>query len=131
MDTRTIEIKNVHETDGDLYVLETDNDIPFSIQRIFYIQNVPANKKRGGHASKTSDFVYICLRGKVKVCIDNGIRQQFFLLEKANHALYLPKETWMEFYEFSEDALLLTLASEKYEENDYFNNYEEFVREKQ
>ncbi len=128
-DCRLISISMIKDMDGQLCVAETRAQIPFEIKRIFVIQNVPSNATRGNHANKTSEFIYICLKGNMTVVTDTGENKREFVLQADDKALYLPVLTWMQIRDFSDDAILLVLASEPYKTKDYCNTYEEFLKE--
>jgi dTDP-4-dehydrorhamnose 3,5-epimerase-like enzyme len=129
MDARMISINQIKEEEGELLVAEAEEQIPFNMKRVFCISNVPCGSERGNHASKNSKFVYICLRGSVKVNLDDGREQRTFLLEQSDKGLFLPARTWMKVFDFSEDALLLVLASELYSADEYYENYSTYLKE--
>lgn len=130
MEAGIIPIKQIQESDGKLSVVESIKHLPFIIKRIFYISDVPSGSERGNHASITSEFFYICLRGAVKIDIDTGEKFQTFILSSDDNGLFLPRKTWMRIYDFSSDALLLVLASEPYSAAEYYENYNTFKRGK-
>lgn len=130
MKVQLIPINKITESDGNLCVVETSKEIPFEVKRVFWIQNVPENGVRGNHANRVSDYIYICLQGSVFVHTDDGYEKKDFYLKGSDRGLYLPKATWMQIQNFSKDALLLVLASKPYKKEDYYNNYEIFLREK-
>ena len=123
-----IQFKMIQEPDGTLTVAEVGESLPFLVKRFFMISDVPPGGKRGEHACKNSDFVYFCVNGSLKVLLDNGIRQEEYFLERGNRGLFVPRMTWMKIHEFSQDAVLLILASEKYETGQYYNNYTDFQK---
>lgn len=129
LECKLISITTIKDTDGQLCVAETKNQIPFEIKRIFTIQNVPSNAIRGNHANRKSQFVYICLKGSITVVTDTGEQKREFKLQDCDKALYLPTLTWMQIKDFSEEAILLVLASEPYEKKDYCDTYKEFLKE--
>ena len=119
-----IRFKMNQDPDGTLTVAESGNELPFLVKRFFMISDVPPDGKRGEHACKNSDFVYLCAHGSVKVLLDDGIkREEYILRQDEGCGVFVPKMTWMEIYEFSEDAVLLVLASEKYETGQYYSDY--------
>ena len=123
-----IQFKIIQEPDGTLTVAEVGELLPFLVKRFFMISDVPPDGKRGEHACKNSDFVYFCVNGSLRVLLDNGIRQEEYFLERGNRGLFVPRMTWMKIYEFSKDAVLLILASEKYETGQYYSDYASFQK---
>lgn len=115
---------------GHLVIAEGGKDIPFEIKRIFYIYGSDANVVRGKHANRKSQFVLINVSGssKVKVCDGKGT-ETIFQLNRPHIGIYLPKMIWKEMYDFSEDSVLLCLASEHYDPNEYIRDYDDYVRE--
>lgn len=130
MNVKLIPIKQIKEFDGNLVVVESMQEVPFQIKRIFCICDVPPTKERGNHASKNSAFFYVCLRGTAKINVDDGKEKKTFTLNMPNVGLYLPPEVWMKIFDFSEDAVFLVLASETYSKNKYYDNYQTFIKEK-
>lgn len=114
---------------GMLVALEEYNDIPFSIKRVYYMYNTKHNIHRGFHAHKNLEQILICIHGSCKILLDNGKGEKKVVsLEKPYEGLFIPHEIWREMYDFSSDAVLLVLASEPYQEEDYIRNYDEFLK---
>ena len=130
MKCRLIEFKQIDEEDGSLVFLEGMCEVPFAMKRVFYIFHNPKEAVRADHANKNTDFVLIAVHGSVKVEVDDGIKKQTFLLNTPNQGLYIPHMTWMRTSDFKDEAVLLALASEKYEKNQYYEDYEEFLKVK-
>lgn len=127
---KEIDLKAIRETDGSIVIAEAMKEVPFLIKRIFCISDVPVGETRGEHASKSTDFFYICLRGSLKIETDDGREKKTYKFDSSDKGLFLPKKTWMKIYDFSPDAILLTLASEAYCADDYYENYDVFIAEK-
>ena len=113
---------------GMLVALEEQKDIPFEIKRVYYMYDTKAEVRRGFHAHKKLEQILICIHGKCKVLLDNGYEKTIVPLEIPYEGLYLSSNVWREMYDFSRDAVLMVLASEYYDENDYIRDYEEFIR---
>ncbi len=114
---------------GELVVIEGGADIPFAIQRIFYIYGSDSDVVRGNHANKKTQFVLVNVQGTSKVrVIDRNKNEQIFVLEKPNQGLYLPTGLWKEMYDFSADSVLLVLASEHYDPEEYIRSIEDYWR---
>ena len=114
---------------GHLVIVEGEKDIPFAIKRIFYIYGSDKDVIRGQHANKQSEFVLINVAGtsKVKVKAGKG-NESIFCLNRPYTGVYLPRMVWKEMYDFSEDSVLLCVASTAYDPSEYIRNYDEFVR---
>ena len=107
---------------GKLTVIE--KELPFAVVRAYYIYDVPADIIRGGHRHLTTRQVFIAVSGRCVIKCDNGDRQDEFVLSTPEQYLLVEPEDWHEMYEFSEDCVLLVLASWKYDANDYiFEKY--------
>ena len=111
---------------GMLVALEEYKDIPFEIKRVYYMYDTKADVHRGFHAHKNLEQILICIHGTCKIRLDNGKEKKIVSLEKPYEGLYVANDMWREMYDFSEDAVLLVLASEPYREEDYIRNYDEF-----
>ncbi len=115
---------------GNLVVVEGSGiDIPFEVKRVFYIYGSDKNVIRGRHANRKTEFVMINVCGKSKVKVDNGFEQKEIELNRPRMGLYLSTMVWKDMYDFSEDSVLLVLASEHYQAEEYIRNYKEFIRE--
>ncbi len=114
---------------GHLVIVEGAQDIPFDIKRIFYIFGSDADVVRGRHANLRSEFVLINVAGKSKVRVKDGRgNEAVFALNRPHTGIYLPSMVWKEMYDFSEDSVLLVLASEHYDPDEYIRDYEDFAR---
>ena len=115
------------EDEGYLSFMEKDNQVPFNIQRVYYIYDVKNDAVRGKHAHKKTKQILFCLKGRVKIILDNGVEHETITLDSPYTGIYLDKMMWHEMLSFTKDTVLLVLASEKYNENDYIRNYAAFV----
>lgn len=123
-----LEFKQYGDNKGHLVVVEGIQDIPFDIKRIFYIYGSDKNVIRGQHANKKSQFVLINVAGTSKLRVDDGKGNEIiFSLNRPHTGIYLPTLVWKDMYDFSEDSVLLCLASEHYDSNEYIRDYTEFV----
>ena len=114
---------------GKLVVVEGSQDIPFKIERVFYIYGSDSEVVRGQHANRESEFVLINVGGTSKVRIDNGHSEAIIELNKPMMGLYIPTMVWKDMYDFSEDSILLVLASTHYNGKEYIRDYEEYKKE--
>jgi len=112
---------------GMLVALEQYGDIPFEIKRVYYMYQTKKDVRRGFHAHKSLQQILVWIHGSCKVLLDNGTEKKTVSLERPYEGLYVANNMWREMYNFSEDAVLLVLASEMYQEEDYIRDYEEFL----
>jgi dTDP-4-dehydrorhamnose 3,5-epimerase-like enzyme len=115
--------------DGTISVAEYRYHIPFAIKRVYYIYGlINPDAIRGKHAHKNLEQVLFCINGTCEISLDDGEKSQAVVLNKPNVGLYLGKELWVTMKEFSDNCILLVLASDIYEEDDYIRDYDEFIR---
>lgn len=121
-----LEFKSNGDDRGSLVALESYKNIPFDIKRVYYIFDTKQNVVRGLHAHKNLLQVMVCLKGSCRVVLDNGSVTQHVVLNSPNQGLLIESIIWREIHDFSEDCVLLVLASEHYDESDYIRDYDEF-----
>ena len=121
-----INIRRYSDSRGYLSVVENDIDIPFEIKRIYYLYLVP-EVARGAHAHKKLQQLLIATSGSVEVVMDDGTNKKSFMLDKPWKGLLVPPGLWRDLENFSGGAVLLCLASEKYDAEDYIRDYNEFL----
>ena len=115
---------------GNLVVAEGDGmDVPFAIKRVVYMYGSDDEVIRGQHANRKTEFVLINVSGTSKVKVDNGYETEIIELNKPRMGLYLKTMVWKDMYDFSPDSVLLVLASEHYDGEEYIRDYEEFIKE--
>ena len=114
---------------GKLSVIEK-SIIPFEIKRVYYLYDVPSDAFRGGHAHKNLDQFMIALSGSFEVKIDDGSNNKKVMLNKPNQGLLIPSGIWREMDNFSAGSVCLVLASEFFDESDYFRDYNTFLNYK-
>ncbi len=114
---------------GKLVVVEGALDVPFEIKRVFYMYGSDPEVVRGQHANRESEFVLVNVGGSSKVRVDNGHSEAVVELNKPMMGLYIPTMVWKDMYDFSEDSILLVLASTHYDGNEYIRNYEDYKKE--
>ena len=112
---------------GQLIALEEFKDIPFDIKRVYYMYDTVDGVVRGKHAHKNLQQILICIHGSCRILLDDGTEKEIVLLDKPNEGLYVSNAMWREMFDFSEDAVLMVLASEFYDESDYIRDYDEFL----
>ena len=127
-DVKFLNLKTIIASDGNLIPIESDMDIPFDIKRIFYVYGVNDQNDRGKHSHYKTKQLLICLNGKVEVLCDDGKNKKKYVLSKPNQAIYIPEMIWDEQKYLTEDSVLLVLSNTHYDENDYIENYDEFIK---
>ncbi|MEQ5075473.1 FdtA/QdtA family cupin domain-containing protein [Providencia alcalifaciens] len=122
----TIEFKKLGDDRGSLISLEQHKNIPFEVKRIYYIFGTKEGVSRGFHAHKNLEQVAICVKGSCRFLLDDGKNKEEIVLDDPSIGLYISNVTWREMHDFSEDCVLIVLASELYDESDYIRNYQDF-----
>lgn len=112
---------------GNLVALEKDIDIPFEIKRVYYIWNTSKEAVRGKHAHKNLKQVIICVKGSCDFILDDGTNRETVHLDDPSKGLLITNNIWREFTNFSDDCVVMVLASEHYQRNDYILDYNEFI----
>ena len=126
---RILEFAEHGDERGNLVIAEGGQDIPFEIKRVFYMYGSDPDIIRGQHANRQSEFVLINVGGTSKVKVDNGFETDVIELNKPRMGLYIPTMMWKDMYDFSEDSILLVLASTHYDATEYIRDYDEFLKE--
>ena len=126
---KMLEFGDLGDERGKLVVVEGAQDIPFEIQRVFYIYGSDSEVIRGQHANRNSEFVLINVSGSSKVRVDNGFEEEIIELNRPRMGLYLPTMLWKDMYDFSADSVLLVLANTHYDGHEYIRDYDEFIKE--
>jgi len=113
---------------GSLVALEGNRNIPFEIKRVYYIYGTQKGVARGFHAHKELKQVAICLSGSCRFVMDDGVKKNEVILNSPSQGLLIDVMQWHEMYDFSEDCILLVLASDIYDEADYIRSYDDFLQ---
>ncbi|HEE6145492.1 WxcM-like domain-containing protein [Acinetobacter baumannii] len=124
---KLIDLPNFGDERGGLVAIESNQSIPFDVKRLYYIFNT-SQKPRGFHAHIDLKQVAICLKGSCRFILDNGSTKEEVVLDNPIQGLVIEGLIWREMHDFSEDCVLLVLASEHFTEQDYIRNYDEFLR---
>ncbi|OYU80155.1 MAG: hypothetical protein CFE23_10565 [Flavobacterium sp. BFFFF1] len=125
-DARLIDIPKVHDVRGNLSVVE-GNTIPFKMNRIYYLYDVPGGEERGGHAHIDNQAVVIALSGSFDVVLKDGTTAKTIMLNKPSQGLLIPTGIWRELQNFSSGSVCLVIASDLFTEDDYIREYDDFV----
>ena len=127
-DCRIIELPKISNPQGNLTFVESNNHIPFDINRVYYVYDVPGGAERGGHAHKELHQLIIAISGSFDITLDDGKNKKKFHLARSYYGLYVCPMIWREMDNFSSNSVLMVLASNKYTEEDYYRNYDDFMR---
>ena len=127
-DCEIIKLPKISDPRGNLTFVEGDVHIPFNIERVYYLYDVPGGEERGAHAHKVLKQLMIAVSGSFSVTLDDGVEKKTFFLNNAYHGLYICPMIWRELHDFSSGSVCMVLASSRYDENDYYRDYEEFRR---
>lgn len=123
-----LELPKFADVRGNLSFIESHRHVPFEIQRVFYLYDVPGGESRAGHALQTCYQFLIAVAGSFEVVIDNGFDQQVFLLNRAYQGLLIPPLFWRELRNFSTGSVCLVLASQPFDEENYIRDYEDYKK---
>lgn len=125
---KIIELPKITEPRGNLTFVEGTNHIPFDIRRVYYLYDVPGGAERGGHAHKGLHQLIIAMSGSFDVVLDDGQNKKRFHLNRSYFGLYVCPMIWRELDNFSSGSVCLVLASNKYDESDYYRDYDDFMK---
>jgi len=127
---RLLEFPQRGDSRGHLVVVESMKEVSFNIKRVFYIYGSDPSVVRGQHANRKSEFVLINVSGSSKIkVLDGKGNEEIYNMDYPHMGLYLPNMVWKDMYDFSADSILLVLASEVYDSEEYIRNYDAFVKE--
>ena len=126
-DCRIIDLPKDNNPNGNLTAIEGGQQVPFEIQRVYYLYDVPGGAERGGHAHRELQQLIIALSGSFDVILDDGYNKQRFHLNLPYQGLYVRTLIWRELDNFSSGSVCMVLASNRYDEADYYRHYDEFL----
>jgi dTDP-4-dehydrorhamnose 3,5-epimerase-like enzyme len=127
-DCKVLELPVVHDRRGNLTFVEEFKHIPFELKRVYYLYDVPGGSQRGGHAHKSLHQLIVAMSGSFDVVLDDGKDKTRFHLNRSYQGLYVCPMIWREMDNFSSGSVCMVLASDFYDEQDYFRDYSEFMR---
>ena len=125
-DCRIIDLPRIEEPRGNLTFVENGKHIPFSIQRVYYLYDVPGGAMRAGHGHRELQQLIIAMSGSFTVILDDGSARKEVPLNRSYYGLYIPRMIWREIVDFSSGAVCTVLASTLYDESDYYRDYADF-----
>ncbi len=124
---KLIELPKIKDQRGNLTFIENNKHIPFTVERTYYLYDVPAGERRGSHAHKNLSQLMIAIAGSFDVTLSDGKNTEKCQLNKPFSALYVPPRTWRDLDNFSSGGVCLVLASMAYSEDDYIRSYDQFI----
>jgi dTDP-4-dehydrorhamnose 3,5-epimerase-like enzyme len=127
-DCKIMELPQVHDPRGNLTFIEGGRHLPFEIKRVYYLYDVPGGSTRAGHGHKTLEQLVIAMSGSFDIELDDGHTKSKFHLNRSNYGLYISPMIWRTIDNFSSGSVCMVLASDFYDEADYFRYYEDFLR---
>jgi len=125
-DCRIVTLPKIQDPRGNLTFIEGNRHVPFSIARVYYLYDVPGGAERGGHAHKALHQLIIAMSGSFDVILDDTADRHRFHLNRSYSGLYVCPMIWREIDNFSSGSVCMVLASNTYDEDDYYRNYAEF-----
>jgi len=124
---RLIDLPKIEDARGNLTFIEGSRHVPFDIQRVYYLYDVPGGAERGGHAHKALSQLIVAMAGSFDVVLDDGNERKRFHLNRSYYGLYVCPMIWRELDNFSSGSVCMVLASNLYEESDYYRDYQEYL----
>ena len=126
-DCKIIQLPVIHDPRGNLTFIESEKHIPFEIKRVYYLYDVPGGATRAGHGHKLLQQLMIAMSGSFDVELDDGTEKKKYHLNRSSYGLYIPQMIWRDIDNFSSGSVCMVLASEHFQESDYYRDYAEFV----
>lgn len=126
--SRIIELPKIQDYRGNLTYIESGRHIPFEMRRTYYLYDIPGGASRAAHGHKTLHQLMIAMSGSFDVTLDDGHEKQTWHLNRSYYGLYIPPMMWRDLDNFSSGAVCMVLASDYYDEGDYFREYDDFVK---
>lgn len=124
---KIIQLPKITDPRGNLTFVESGRHIPFDIQRVYYLYDVPGGAERGGHGHKALQQYIIAMAGSFDVVLDDGKQKERFHLNRSYYGLYVCPMIWRELDNFSSGSVCMVLASDRYDESDYYRDYNEYL----
>ena len=126
-----LDLPRINDPRGNLTFVESSRHIPFAIQRVYYLYDVPGGSARGGHAHKALHQLIIAMSGSFDIHLDDGYAKKTVHMNRSYYGLYVCPMIWREIDNFSSGAVCMVLASDYYDELDYYREYNEFIQDAQ
>ncbi len=125
-DCGIVELPKISDPRGNLTFIESGRHVPFDIRRVYYLYDVPGGAERGGHGHKNLKQLIVAMSGSFDVILDDGSEKRRFHLNRSYYGLYLCPMVWRELDNFSSGSVCMVLASEHFDESDYYRDYAQF-----
>lgn len=125
---RIIELPKIPDYRGNLSFIEENNHIPFKINRVYWIYDVPGGESRGSHAFRVAEEFIVALSGSFDVNLHDGTEEKKFSMNRSYYGLYVPPMTWRKLDNFSTNSLALILNSTPFREEDYIRDFDDFIK---
>lgn len=125
---KIVQLPKILDDRGNLSFFEEENQVPFSIQRAYWIYDVPGGEVRGGHAYKTLNEFIVALSGSFDVVLNDGINEKRISLNRSYYGLFVPRLIWRQMENFSTNSLVLITADQAYNEGEYIRDFKEFQK---
>ena len=126
-DCSIVELPRIHNRAGNITPVSSFDNVPFDIQRVFYIYDIPGGESRGAHAHKECHEFLIAASGSFQIEMDDGVNKRTVELNRPYYGLHLPPGLWAAEKGFSSGAICLVLCSHPYEEDDYIKSYDKYL----
>ena len=127
-DCKVIQLPKINDQRGNLTFIESGRYIPFDIKRVYYLYDVPGGSSRAAHGHKKLHQLMIAMSGSFDITLDDGSKKKTFHLNRSYFGLYIPPMMWRDLDNFSSGAVCMVLASDYYDELDYFSEYADFLQ---
>ncbi|MDC0310504.1 FdtA/QdtA family cupin domain-containing protein [bacterium] len=126
---KIIKLPKIQDARGNLTFIENHTHIPFAIQRIYYLYDVPGGESRASHAHKSLHQLFIALSGSFDILLKDGSKTKKLTLNRSYVGLYVPPMIWRRLINFSSGSVCCVLASQKYDESDYYRDWNNYVKD--
>ena len=127
---KIVDLPKITDPRGNLTFIEGNDHIPFDIQRVYYLYDVPGGAERGGHAHKGLQQLIVAMSGSFDVVLDDGKNKKRVHLARSYYGLYVCPMIWRELDNFSSGSVCMVLASNKYDESDYYRDHNQFMKDR-
>ena len=124
-----INLPRIFDPRGNLTFIEEENHLPFKIQRVYWIYDVPGGEFRGSHAFRDTEEVIVALSGSFDIILNDGKKKYQFQLNRSYYGVHVPKMIWREMNNFSTNSIALVIASTRYNKGDYIRDFDLFLKE--
>lgn len=129
MDCKILQLPKISNSMGSISFAENFTHVPFEMKRIYYIYDLPEHASRGAHGHKKLQQLVIAIAGSFDFVIDDGFDKKTFRLDRPDQGLYITPMIWRDLCNFSANSICLVLASELYDESDYYRDYDSFLKD--